>query len=506
MTRTSCLLYMYTHSDCRMFLVKSHFLISSVRVYCTVMQSMTQCNHLLPNLTSQTHTLSVLSNSVPSQKLEKVTSTSVPSVQPKTEKHRSTGMVLATTISPPSTATKSSTQPSKPPLSAPLGKLALSQAVQSLLFSTAIGKDKPVAPASTDSNISLSSLVAKLCNSVLPLATTSGTISSSKLETSTSTNIVTTAVKTNVASQQLPIVADVKTVEAPSLLSQQQKTTDVEHIANVVTGGSEDSRAVKRIRPVDENNYVDNIKKQKLDEDKAEVNGTANAQEPPVSSMDFDTGSNTTGTHTSGSMTVTPFCIKLDKLETQPSVKKIAASHTSGPQSSLLLPESQVQPSFQTSVSSDVNVTKLSTFKSSGTHIGLLASNEKVTTARKRSTSRSKKKQGASQLSAKVASTTVCSFCHKKDSELNLGFLYGPYKSDVRQDTKPSTDSTVADTNKNSQKSEAQSGIWVHEDCMVWAPGVCLVGGQLIGLTEAVVDAEKMVCGIQYCSNVTAKA
>ena len=413
-------------------------------------------------------------------------------------------MVLATVL-PPSITTKSSSQLTRPPLSTPLtvsselSLPALSPAVQSLLFSTAVAKAK----AEPDSNTSLSSLVAKLCSTVLPLATPSNIAASSS-------NSVNATVRTSIDSQEAPIVADTKnqTIKAP--LSQQDKTKSVGNIANAVTEESKDSHTNKRTRPVDINDQLASMKKQKLDEDKLEVDCTTTGQdklevdctttgqEPPVTSMEFDTGSNTSSTHATDHVTTTPFCLKLERIETQSSASKMATSHSSSPQPSLQGTESQVQSSVRPFVPNNVNMTEPS---SSGTHIGLLDSKEKVTTSRKRSMSRSKKKHGASQQSGKVASTTGCSFCHKKDCELNLGFLYGPYKSKVRQETELSAGSSKRDTGSSKPDTkesscETQSGLWVHEDCVVWAPGVCLVGGQLIGLTEAVVDAGKMVCGI----------
>ena len=99
----------------------------------------------------------------------------------------------------------------------------------------------------------------------------------------------------------------------------------------------------------------------------------------------------------------------------------------------------------------------------------------------------------------------VCAFCHQKDGAMNLGFLYGPYKfNSVPPDlcNLENTDRSKDVIENNAVKRPSE--LWVHEDCAVWAPGVCLVGGQLIGLKEAAADGDKMVPILQivkdyYC-------
>lgn len=108
---------------------------------------------------------------------------------------------------------------------------------------------------------------------------------------------------------------------------------------------------------------------------------------------------------------------------------------------------------------------------------GILPKRKSEPKCRRKSSSRSKKKLSASNASSHSSVTAVCCLCHKKDSELNLGFLFGPYKR--------ATDNLPENNSGN---------IWIHEGCAVWTPGVCLVGAQLIGLQEAVSEAEKLVC------------
>ena len=88
----------------------------------------------------------------------------------------------------------------------------------------------------------------------------------------------------------------------------------------------------------------------------------------------------------------------------------------------------------------------------------------------------------------------LCAFCHQRGGAMNLGFLYGPYMFDPVS----ITNNDHIDANKDSTR-DHQRELWVHEDCAVWAPGVCLVGDQLIGLQEAIVDGDHMVPTSIYC-------
>ena len=112
---------------------------------------------------------------------------------------------------------------------------------------------------------------------------------------------------------------------------------------------------------------------------------------------------------------------------------------------------------------------------------------------RKPSLSQSKKlhrkKQAAG--SKENQSDVTCCLCMRKDSANNLGFLYGPYKP-VSED-KPADQQPTVPTEGVAD----QLPVWVHEDCAVWAPGVCLVRGKLLGLHEAVADGKSLViqCG-----------
>ncbi len=107
--------------------------------------------------------------------------------------------------------------------------------------------------------------------------------------------------------------------------------------------------------------------------------------------------------------------------------------------------------------------------------------------SRRKSGSRSKKKVSASKFTTRSSITTVCCFCHKKDSEFNLGFLFGPY-------TLKTAATLLLDGAESNGLIGTSNSLWIHEECAVWTPGVCLVGSQLIGFQEAISDAENMVC------------
>jgi len=112
--------------------------------------------------------------------------------------------------------------------------------------------------------------------------------------------------------------------------------------------------------------------------------------------------------------------------------------------------------------------------------------------------SRKKQKVGAAKKRENLErASTVCALCMKRDSELNLGFLYGPYKQlqvkEVKEVGKSEEEKVEA-----SKPADQKRLLWVHESCAVWAPGVCLVGGKLLGLHDAVNDGEKLVSWVGF--------
>lgn len=115
--------------------------------------------------------------------------------------------------------------------------------------------------------------------------------------------------------------------------------------------------------------------------------------------------------------------------------------------------------------------------------------------------SRKKQKAGATKKTesnkASGGGLVLCALCLRRDSESNLGFLYGPYKPQVDEEElrKDESKNHAGGGGGGSDGDENKmSSLWVHEDCAVWAPGVCLVGGKLLGLHDAVADGVKLVC------------
>ena len=103
-----------------------------------------------------------------------------------------------------------------------------------------------------------------------------------------------------------------------------------------------------------------------------------------------------------------------------------------------------------------------------------------------------------------IGDILLCALCRQRANIADLGFLFGPYEQrgvhaasnsqeesiNLRSD---SADTKLVDFSVSSNQQVSSESFWVHEDCVVWAPGVCLVNNQLMGLEEAVSDATKMV-------------
>ena len=90
-----------------------------------------------------------------------------------------------------------------------------------------------------------------------------------------------------------------------------------------------------------------------------------------------------------------------------------------------------------------------------------------------------------------------CSLCGKSSFENSLGCLFGPY--DENKDALQAEAQTPVRKRKhNSASDEAESPtklksesqeFWFHGDCIVWSPGVCVVGESLAGYKQAVNDS-----------------
>ena len=179
-----------------------------------------------------------------------------------------------------------------------------------------------------------------------------------------------------------------------------------------------------------------------------------------------------------------PISKRLKSEDVEPVVTSVSATASTASVSSFYGRRSTDNETLSTADKLPDNVAKPSL---NGEHLEGKAKVKDKHTSRRRSGSRSKKKVSASNVMSRSSSKIACCLCHKLDSELNLGFLFGPYKLKAA----PASPSTEKDS--VTEKSE-EGALWIHEDCAVWTPGVCLVGGQLLGLQEAMNEADKMVC------------
>ena len=138
---------------------------------------------------------------------------------------------------------------------------------------------------------------------------------------------------------------------------------------------------------------------------------------------------------------------------------------------------------------------------------------------RKPSLSQSKKSHRKKQAAVRASGTDpsqeevemVCCLCSRKDSYKNLGFLYGPYKpTPTNEDRLKSPDTTTVTAGGGEEGGGGTDAVslWVHDECAVWAPGVCIVKGKLLGLHEAADDGKKLVsvctcvCAVEPLSQV----
>lgn len=126
----------------------------------------------------------------------------------------------------------------------------------------------------------------------------------------------------------------------------------------------------------------------------------------------------------------------------------------------------------------------------------LKESQEKPKTVMKRKFPTKRKKKGtdvSQQKGVSLAARTIkCSLCSLGANVSGLGFLYGPYKNSTVT-SQQLVDATDPDEVSSVIK-PTPLDTWVHEDCTAWAPGICLDGNKLVGLEEAIRDAEDMVC------------
>ncbi|KAF0762757.1 protein BREAST CANCER SUSCEPTIBILITY 1 isoform X1 [Aphis craccivora] len=98
-----------------------------------------------------------------------------------------------------------------------------------------------------------------------------------------------------------------------------------------------------------------------------------------------------------------------------------------------------------------------------------------------------------------------CVFCSQGPNVRHIGQdpsgdLFGPYyvsiPKDVKSNDNPKRKKSKHNLNDN-DSSETYIEVWTHENCLVWASGVYMVGDKIIGLEDSVRDAKNNSCS--YC-------
>ena len=196
--------------------------------------------------------------------------------------------------------------------------------------------------------------------------------------------------------------------------------------------------------------------------------------------------------------------IALTKITTSPKSEESPTKQESGSTKGIKLPEAIDREEPNTPEESEKREEeKISDEKPTSKH----AARRKKSSPAKRSRKRQQSAVSEQNKDENVGETLLCALCRHKANIANLGFLFGPYEqkgvSASSIEKGESVDSSSAGNNVVNTKlvdsvsanQEASTmSFWVHEDCVVWAPGVCLVNNQLMGLEEAVKEAKTMVC------------
>ena len=139
---------------------------------------------------------------------------------------------------------------------------------------------------------------------------------------------------------------------------------------------------------------------------------------------------------------------------------------------------------------------------------------------------RNQQSKDAEHNSGETVEGMLCALCNQKADCFNLGFVFGPYRynqglTTYDEQSKASecpdlekhstthhaeTQTTCESTSTNTELLESSTvELWVHEECAVWAPGVCLAGNQLQGLLEAVSDGANRVNTWTHTCSVAAE-
>ncbi len=80
-----------------------------------------------------------------------------------------------------------------------------------------------------------------------------------------------------------------------------------------------------------------------------------------------------------------------------------------------------------------------------------------------------------------------CLFCNQTSNIRSLDVLFGPYKLKVEKEA------TSRKTGSQNANQDTFLDVWVHRDCVIWTPDICLRGCQLHGLAAAINASWKSV-------------
>lgn len=59
---------------------------------------------------------------------------------------------------------------------------------------------------------------------------------------------------------------------------------------------------------------------------------------------------------------------------------------------------------------------------------------------------------------------------------------------------------TLSGDDSSTVTSTSSKELWIHEDCIVWAHGVYLLGHKIVGLKEAIASSSEVVCIFSFAS------
>ena len=82
---------------------------------------------------------------------------------------------------------------------------------------------------------------------------------------------------------------------------------------------------------------------------------------------------------------------------------------------------------------------------------------------------------------------SVCTLCSKPGNFASMDALFGPYRLRIDKD------SNLASPDNSKVKETQCLYVWLHRDCAIWTPSICLFGCNLIGLGSALNDAATTV-------------